>query len=104
MFELAVGSLVSAQLVVHIRHLRNLFLFRAMAAGGVRGRMEYSRQVLLTASSVEILTFSAMFAILFALTGRPFVLGGAFACLALSAQHWFLARKVKSAPPAKSER
>jgi hypothetical protein len=41
MFELAVGSLVSAQLVVHIRHLRNLFLFRAMAGGGVRGRMEY---------------------------------------------------------------
>jgi hypothetical protein len=45
-----------------------------------------------------------MFAILFAFTGRSFVLGGAFACLVLSAQHWFLARRHKSATPARAER
>jgi hypothetical protein len=92
-YEIALGSLVSIQLVVHIRHLRNLYLFRSIGRPGFAGRLRYPRDVLLLASSYEILSFAVMFAVIFAVTGSWFVLGGIISCLIVSAQHWTLARR-----------
>jgi hypothetical protein len=87
------GSYISIELVVHVRHLRNLFLFRQVERRVVRGRIEYPRQMMLVGSSRELLTFAVVFLVLFAFTESPFVLGGAIGSASLSLQHWQLARK-----------
>jgi uncharacterized membrane protein len=93
LFSFVLGALILLQLMVHIRHVRNYVLFRAMATDGVRGRIEYARPQMLKASSVEIAMFAVMFAVAFAFTGSGFVLGGAFGCTVVSIQHWYLMRR-----------
>ena len=61
MYCFALGAMILVQLVVHMRHFRNLFLFRAAASDAVRGRIEYSRRVILRSSSLELLEFSGLF-------------------------------------------
>jgi hypothetical protein len=93
-YEFLLGVMILIQLSIHTRHLRNLFLFRAInKTGGVSGRIEYSRALLLRMSSVESLVFSGMFLLLFAFTQSWFILGGAVGCLSLAAKHYKLARK-----------
>src|SRR6185436_1443582 len=47
-FLLLIGGLISRQLVVIIRHIRNIVLFRhAQTAGNIQGRVEYTRRVTL---------------------------------------------------------
>jgi len=99
-YSLALGAVILPELAIHVRHLRNLFLFRALVrSDGVRGRIEYSRPLMLRLSSLELLTFSGVFAVLFLFTGTVFVLGGAMTCLSLAGQHWRLAQKHLSAKP-----
>ncbi len=93
MYFFLLGALISTQLALHTRHLRNLFLFRAAATDAVRGRIEYSRRVSLRASSIDMLTFSGLFLVVFVFTHSWFVLGGAFACGSVAAKHWRLANK-----------
>jgi hypothetical protein len=90
----ASGSLILLELTVHIRHLRNLFMFRAIGKSDcVRGRIEYSRPFILQMSSNELFAFSGMFLLLFAFTQSWFVLGGAATCLSTAIKHRRLARK-----------
>jgi hypothetical protein len=94
LYEFPLGMIVLLQLTIHVRHLRNYVLFRAMlAADGVVGRIEYARHTILTQSAVELFAFAALFGIVFGLTGSWFVLGGAFACCAVGVQHRQLARQ-----------
>jgi hypothetical protein len=97
LYAFFLGALILTQLSVHIRHLRNLFLFRTALTDAVRGRIEYDRPVSLRASAIELLSFSVMFLVIFAFTQSWFVLGGCVACLSLAAKHWRLARKHASA-------
>ncbi len=86
------------QLTVHVRHLRNYILFRAVAAGdGISGRIEYRRPIMLRLSSVELLAFAVVYAVIFAFTESWFVLGGVFACGALSLNHRLLSRRARAA-------
>jgi hypothetical protein len=90
----ALGAFISSELAIHVRHLRNLFLFKAMiGTDAVRGRIEYSRTVLLQLSAVELLAFSGLYAVLFLFTRSWFVVGGVLACLLLAGQHWWLSRR-----------
>ena len=94
LYSFLLGALISVQLAIHVRHLRNLFLFQAMRnADMVRGRIEYSRPVILRLSAVEFLAFSGLYAFLFLFTRSWFVMGGVFACLLLAGKHWWLARR-----------
>src|SRR5262249_59412587 len=93
LFSFMLGALILVHLTIHVRHFRNYVLFRAMLTDAVRGRLEYSRPVLLRTSAIEIITFAGMFAVLFAFTGSPFVLGGVFACTVVAAQHWRMSSK-----------
>jgi hypothetical protein len=97
-FAFMLGALILLQLAVHVRHVRNYVIFRAMASDEIRGRLEYTRPLLLKSSSIEIAAFAAMFAILFVFTGSLFVLGGAFGCSIVAVQHWNLMRRAASAP------
>jgi len=93
-YEFLLGALILVQLQVHTRHLRNLFLFRAMnKTGGVSGRIEYSRPLLLRMSAVDALVFSGLYLVLFAFTQSWFIFGGVVVCLSLAVKHYRLARK-----------
>lgn len=99
LYEFALGSLIGAQLAIHVRHLRNLFLFRAITrSNAIRGRIEYSRPLMLRMSSFECLSFSGLFLVLFVFTQRWFILGGALACFSIAMKHRRLARKLPAGP------
>ena len=94
LYELLLGVMILVQLSIHSRHFRNLFMFRAIIkTGGVTGRIEYSRVLLLRMSSVEALIFSGLYLLLFAFTQSWFILGGTIGCLSLAAKHRALSRK-----------
>ena len=96
-WQFALGALIGVQLVVHLRHLRNLVLFRSINNTGlVRGHIEYSRSVVLRASSWECFAFSGFFLTLFAFTRSWFILGGAVACFSLGVKHRRLAGKLQT--------
>jgi len=91
------GTLLLLELAVHVRHLRNLALFRAIAKGdGIQGRIEYSRATALRLSMIELTAFAGTFFVIFLFTWSSFVLGGAIACLAVAQQHRELAWKADS--------
>ncbi len=92
--QTAIGALILIQLTVHIRHIRNYFLFRTMLAGeGVAGRIQYARPTMLVHSAVELFTFAALYSILCILTASWFIFGGAIACVVVGVQHRQLARQ-----------
>jgi hypothetical protein len=93
LFEGIMGALVLIQLTVHIRHLRNWFMLRAVRRGSVTGRVEYPRGVVLHGSAFELLSFSGLYASLFVVTHSLFVLGGTVACAILAMNHHRLARQ-----------
>ena len=96
-YELVFGIMILVELIIHVRHLRNLLPFRAINyTDAVRGRIEYSRALMLRMSSFECLTFSGLFFLLFAFTQSWFILGGAIGSLALAAKHRRLASKLTS--------
>ena len=94
LYQFVLGLMISSELAVHLRHVRNLFLFRAIASGdAVQGRIQYSRPLIYRMSSIENLAFSGLFAVLFLFTANWFVLGGVIGCLSLAVKHWRLAGK-----------
>ena len=94
LYNFVLGAFISLQLVVHTRHWRNFFSFRAMLRDeSIRGRLEYPRTTMLKFSSREGLVFAGFFLILFIFSESWFILGGAVSCLSLALKHWKLARK-----------
>jgi hypothetical protein len=97
LYQFALGCLVLLQSAIHMRHLRNLFLFRSMRlSDAVVGRIEYSRRILLQMSAAEALSFSGLFLLVSVFTESWFVLGGSIACFSLAAKHRKLATRVPS--------
>jgi hypothetical protein len=93
LYECVLGAMIGGELVIHIRHARNFFLFRAIVGGEpVSGRIEYPRPVTLRLSAVELLSFAVALALLFVFTRSWFLLGGALACLLTSVKHFRLAK------------
>jgi hypothetical protein len=93
-YRFTLGGLLLTELMVHMRHLRNWFLFRwALGVNGVRGRLEYPRGVLLRTSALEVFLFTLLYGFLCLVTGDVFVLGGALACAVLAGNHYRLARR-----------
>jgi hypothetical protein len=97
LWQFALGALIGVQLAIHMRHLRNLFLFRSINNTDlIRGRIEYSRPVVLRASSWECFAFSGFYLMLFAFTGSWFILGGVTTCFSLGVKHRRLAAKLQA--------
>jgi hypothetical protein len=91
-YSFFLGMFIGVQLAVHIRHLRNWFLYRhALGADGVRGRFEYPRPILLRMSAFEIIAFAGVFCLLFVVTGSWFMFGGAISCAITAWKHAKLA-------------
>ncbi|SRR6266496_3062109 len=89
-YAFSLGAFILSQLSIHIRHFRNLFLFRAAASDQVRGRIEYSRRLSLRVSCIEMLSFCGLFLAIFAVTQSWLVLGGSLSCLSIGLKHWRL--------------
>jgi len=100
-YLIVLGNFLGLQFAIHMRHLRNFFLFRAILNSDmVRGRIEYRRPLILSQSSLELFTFAILFAILALFTGSWLILGGTLGCLSTAFKHWQLSRKaMKSAAP-----
>jgi hypothetical protein len=93
-YAFVLGILVLLELAIHVRHIRNLVLFRmGFGPGGVQGQMHYPRAVMLRTSASEFLAFACLFGVAFAVTGSPFLLGGATGAAATGMKHLTLARK-----------
>jgi hypothetical protein len=90
-YVLVLGMMLLLQATIHIRHLRNWFLFRN-AAGLLDGRIRYPRGVMLRMSSFELTLFTALYTGLYTVTGSRFVLGGAIACCVMALNHYRLAK------------
>ena len=90
----ALGMMVTIQLAIHVRHIRNLFLFRAVLADDqITGRIVYGRRTMLRLSAVELFAFSGLFTILSAITLSWFTFGGAVVCVVTAMKHRMLASR-----------
>lgn len=97
LYQFALGALIGVQLAIHMRHLRNLVLFRTIKQPSlVRGRIEYSRMAMLRASSWECFAFSGFFLMLFVLTQSWFMVGSTLGCFSLGLKHRRLTSKVQT--------
>ena len=93
LYEFVLGAFLSMELAIHIRHVRNFFLFRAISKGNsVQGHIHYARPLLLRLSSVEFFAFSGMFAVLSVFTSSWFLFGGAVTCLGVALKNTKLAK------------
>ena len=101
LYEMVFGALICVELAVHIRHCRNLFLFRGIAAAGaVRGKIHYSRVLNLRVSAVDLYGFAVLFLALTLFTGSWFAFGGTLSCFVTATKHLRLALKQVSSKPA----
>ena len=91
------GAMLLAQATVHIRHLRNWFLF-SKGAKVIHGRLAYPRRFLLTMSAFELTLFAGLYLGLGLVTSSVFVLGGGLACGVLAITHYRLARRHAASP------
>ena len=96
LYELALGAMILTEATVHMRHLRNWFLFSKVVSH-LKGRMEYPRGIMLRNSAFEVLVVAALYVSLFLVTANLFLLGGAIACCALSFKHYRLATRFDAA-------
>jgi hypothetical protein len=93
-YSFTLGAMVLLQLIIHVRHLRNFYMFRAaLGTGRIRGHIEYDRSIVLRLSSVELVASSAVFLVAFLITSSWFVLGGAMTCALVGVKHLTLARQ-----------
>jgi len=87
-FELVLGLYLLVELVIFIRHMSNLCLFRHLKASeGVEGSIRYARWLSLKLSAGQFLTYAGCFIMLWLLTGRWFFVGGVLGCLFVGLQH-----------------
>ena len=92
LYQFVLGAMISSELAIHVRHVRNLYLFRAIvASSSVHGRIEYPRPLVLRMSAAELLAFSVLFGIVSVFTASWFLVGGAAACLGIALKHRRLA-------------
>ncbi len=88
LFELVMGGYILVELAIHVRHFRNLALFRfAARSQGVEGKISYKKWLSLNVSAVEMASFAIMLLIILLLTGRLFFAGGALTCLMTGIKH-----------------
>jgi hypothetical protein len=86
------GAMIMLQLAIHIRHIHNWFFYRnCTGQSGIRGHIEYSRELILRISSLELLCFSLLFLAIFLFTYNWLLLGGAVSCTGAAIKHYRLA-------------
>jgi hypothetical protein len=94
LFSIFLGSLILREVAIHLRHIRNITLFRLVkSAGGLTGKVEYSRWLSLKMSAAELLSFAGLFLFISLALGSWLFLGGAISCFVTGFQHWGWSKK-----------
>jgi hypothetical protein len=94
LYAFALGAMVLIELTIHLRHLHNFFMFRAIIrSDAASGRIEYTRMFILRGSATDLAVFSVFYLILAGLLQNWFFLGGAATCLSTAVKHLKLARQ-----------
>jgi len=92
-FLVGFGAYALTQVVVQMRHIRNIVSFRALGVpDAVTGHIKYSRWVTRRISNVDLLLFAALYALCYALSGRVIFIGGVLGCLSVVRRHVAAAR------------
>src|SRR5467141_2641741 len=92
-FLVVFGAYALTQVVVQMRHIRNIVSFRAFGVpDAVTGHIKYSRWVTRRISNVDILSFAVLYALCYALSGRVIFIGGVLGCLSVVRRHVAAAR------------
>jgi hypothetical protein len=100
LFSFVLGALFLLEVVVHVRHVRNLVTFHyARRIGSLKGRLERARWFVLRLSAVDLAGYALLFLLVFLLTGSWFFLGGTTSCLVTAAKHWHQATKALAPRP-----
>jgi len=62
LFSFLIGALILSEVAIHIRHVRNIYLFglTRKTKNGLKGHIEYRRWVILKSSAIELTSFSAL--------------------------------------------
>lgn len=93
-YLMILGMLLLMEIVVHIRHLRNVFLFREIRLrGGVEGAITYRRWFSYRVSYFDVALFGGLFLLTAILTGSWFFAGGAIGGFLVAFKHKNLAGK-----------
>src|SRR5688572_494968 len=101
LFTFLIGALLLRQAAVHMRHARNLVLFRAARdTGDLTGHLAYARPLVYKLSAAEFAAFGVLFLLLSAVAGSWFLLGGAISCAVTGLQHWRLAQAARASTKA----
>ena len=88
------GGLIFLEAVIHMRHLRNYFLFwHIRHTGQPSGKIIYPRWMMLKASAWEFLLFSLLFLVAWILHPAASLAGGSLFCLATALRHWLWGRR-----------
>jgi hypothetical protein len=96
-FLLGFGAYVLVELVVHMRHLRNIVLFRALRTpGAAEGHVRYARWVTDRVHLVDLGAFAVLFGVCYVLSGQILFIGGLLACLGQVWRHSRSARRAAS--------
>jgi hypothetical protein len=83
------GMFIGIQIAIHFRHIRNLMLFHyARNSRGMDGRIEYQHWLSLRLSSIELLSFAALFLLFYIFSKSLFMLGGFAGCFLMGLRHW----------------
>jgi hypothetical protein len=96
-YLLYLGMFLLLEVGVHLRHLRNVSLIRAIRrdGGGVEGQIAYRKWFSYKISASEFYTFSGLFLIIAVLAYSPFFMGGALMCFCTGFKHSRLSKRAK---------
>jgi hypothetical protein len=102
-FALLMGGLLLREVAIHLRHFRNIVVYRdARRPGALTGKIEYARWLVFHQSAVDLWGFAGLFLLAALLTGSIFIAGGALACGLSGWQHYRFSRKALPLPTDKS--
>jgi hypothetical protein len=92
--EFALGALFLLEAAIHLRHARNIFLFRALARGdsGADGLLHYPAALSYRMSAMELTAFAALYALIAVAEVSFFWFGGTLATFVMALRHKALAR------------
>lgn len=89
--EILFGTFLLAELYIHTKHLKSLFLYKtALKSEGIGGKIIYSRKFVHESSAIDLAIFAGFYLVLWGLSGKLFFVYGSLACLvlALSQKNW----------------
>jgi hypothetical protein len=94
--ELVLGAFYLSELAIHMRHLRNIAVFRSMRIeDAYSGHLQSASFASYASSSLEMFGWAGFFLLLYLWTGDTFFAGGIVSMVALAAKHQATSAKLR---------